>query len=154
MTILALDISIRNTGWALWDGSDYHWGSKSFLDAKEDYGLLFSEYEKWIGNMIFRHDPYLIAMEGTYFGMKGKSAYQLNVLNGITHKVSYIADISRTEYAVSSIKKFITGNGRASKEEVIEAITNKGFEVDNDDEADALAVLSMALGSNSNYQQS
>lgn len=150
MTILALDISIRNTGWAVWDGSDYHWGSKSFDEYKEDYGLLFETYEKWIDNMIYLHNPYLVAMEGTYFGMKGRSAYQLNVLNGLTHKVCYQSDINRTECNVSTIKKFLTGNGRASKQEVVDAITEKGFEVENDDEADALAVLMMTLHSNSN----
>ncbi|MGL9779368.1 MAG: Holliday junction resolvase, partial [Wolbachia sp.] len=42
---------------------------------------------------------------------------------------------------VKTIKRFITGKGNASKSEVIEAIREKGFSPQDDNEADALALM-------------
>ncbi|KLT21927.1 putative holliday junction resolvasome [Wolbachia endosymbiont of Armadillidium vulgare str. wVulC] len=42
---------------------------------------------------------------------------------------------------VKTIKRFIAGNGNASKSEVIEAIREKGFSPRDDNEADALALM-------------
>ncbi|MFP3032560.1 MAG: Holliday junction resolvase, partial [Wolbachia sp.] len=42
---------------------------------------------------------------------------------------------------VKTIKRFIAGNGNASKSEVIEAIREKGFFPKDDNEADALALM-------------
>ena len=42
---------------------------------------------------------------------------------------------------VGSIKRFITGKGNADKAAVIAAIRARGFEPDDDNEADALAIL-------------
>ena len=42
---------------------------------------------------------------------------------------------------VTSIKKFITGKGNANKEEMIKAMNEQGFKVEDDNEADALGVL-------------
>ena len=46
---------------------------------------------------------------------------------------------------VGTIKKHWTGKGNASKEMMIEVAESKGFEVDNDNEADALAISSWAF---------
>ncbi len=42
---------------------------------------------------------------------------------------------------VKTIKRFITGKGNASKSEVIEAVKGKGFIPQDDNEADALALM-------------
>lgn len=45
---------------------------------------------------------------------------------------------------VGTIKKFITGKGNAGKDEVIEAIKALGHQPEDDNEADALALLYLA----------
>ena len=144
--ILALDISVSNLGWAIGDGTAYgsEWGCKSFNAYRLDYGFLFSEYKNWLADMIDTHGITYIAVEGTYPGIKGIAGYLLNNMNGITHTTAYVMDIDRTEYKPTSVKKFTTDNGRASKEEMIAAAVDQGFSVNNDDEADAIAVLRMA----------
>lgn len=144
--ILALDISVHSLGWAYGDGSPTgtEVGTQSFSNCVLDYGFLFSEYKNWLSDMIATYEPDIIAMEGTYPGIKGKAGYMLNNLNGITHTTAYIHDLDRREYAPTTIKKFMTGNGRADKQGVMEAVRERGFTISNDDEADAIAVLLIA----------
>jgi Holliday junction resolvasome RuvABC endonuclease subunit len=46
---------------------------------------------------------------------------------------------------VGTIKKHATGKGNAGKDEMIQAMQAKGHPVENDNEADALAILHWAL---------
>lgn len=60
-------------------------------------------------------------------------------LNGILEKICAEKDIEMITITPSELKKFATGNGRASKEDMIEAARKfLGYEGDNDNEADAL----------------
>lgn len=147
MKILALDISVHQLGWAYQEYEDkpMAFGTKSFSDYCLDYGFLFSTYKNWICDMLTDYEPELLAIEGTYPGIKGRANYLLNNLNGITHTSAYIHDIDRVEFAPTAIKKFITGNGAANKKVVMEAIKERGFTPSNYDESDALGVLLMAI---------
>jgi len=46
---------------------------------------------------------------------------------------------------VGEIKKYIAGHGRATKNEVVKAVSNLGFSPADDNEADALAILLLAI---------
>ena len=61
----------------------------------------------------------------------------------------YIRSIPVEGYAVGTIKLHATGNGRASKQQMIEAAwTRWGVKTTSDDLADALAILSLAIERN------
>jgi crossover junction endodeoxyribonuclease RuvC len=47
-------------------------------------------------------------------------------------------------YSASSIKKYITGKGNASKQEVIDAVKKLGYDPYDDNEADAIAIFLLA----------
>jgi hypothetical protein len=47
-------------------------------------------------------------------------------------------------FGVKTIKKFVTGNGNASKADVIKAIETKGYRPMDDNEADGIALLLLA----------
>jgi Holliday junction resolvasome RuvABC endonuclease subunit len=49
---------------------------------------------------------------------------------------------------VGTIKRYATGKGNASKNEVIAAMRARGFEPADDNEADAIAILLWALETN------
>lgn len=51
---------------------------------------------------------------------------------------------------VQAIKKFMTGKGNATKEEMIAAARQKGFNPETDDEADAIAIMLLAIKDLSN----
>jgi Holliday junction resolvasome RuvABC endonuclease subunit len=55
------------------------------------------------------------------------------------HKIAYQG------VPVGTIKKHATGKGNAGKDEMIQAMRDKGHPVENDNEADALAILHWAL---------
>ena len=46
---------------------------------------------------------------------------------------------------VGTIKRFITGKGNADKEAVVAAVRARGFMPDDDNEADAIAILLWAI---------
>lgn len=141
--ILSLDISSSNTGWAVGSKDIYEFGSISFSEYRGDYGELFSRYEGWLLGQINKHNPVFLSMEGVNRGLQGNARYLLTTMNGITKKTSYEESIPWFEYAPTSIKKHTTGSGRASKEEMVEAVTKMGYEVNNADEADAVGIWLM-----------
>ena len=53
---------------------------------------------------------------------------------------------------VGTIKKFITGKGNADKQAVIDAVRAKGFTPADDNEADAIALLLLAMESKGGQQ--
>lgn len=57
----------------------------------------------------------------------------------------YKKEIKCVGVGVGTIKKFWVGNGRATKEMMIAEANKRGFETDNDNEADAIALLHYAL---------
>ena len=48
-------------------------------------------------------------------------------------------------FSVQAIKRFMTGKGNATKDEMIAAARQKGFNPKTDDEADAIAIMLLAL---------
>ena len=59
--------------------------------------------------------------------------------------VSYQQNIPCISFSVQAIKKFMTGKGNANKDEIITAVKHKGFNPETDDEADAIAIMLLAL---------
>lgn len=54
--------------------------------------------------------------------------------------------------AVKSIKKFMTGTGNATKDQMIAAARSQGFDPKTDDEADAIAILLLGVSSTIDFQ--
>ena len=46
---------------------------------------------------------------------------------------------------MGEIKKYITGHGRATKSDVVKAVSNLGFSPTDDNEADAISILLLAI---------
>ena len=76
--------------------------------------------------------------EGTH------AAHVYGALWGILEKWCYQNDIPCYGREVGDIKKYIAGKGNASKAAVIEAVKQRGYSPEDDNEADALAILSFA----------
>lgn len=74
--------------------------------------------------------------EGTH------AAHIYGALWGILHKWCYQNNIPCQSREVAHIKKHVTGKGNANKTAVIEAMRQRGYDPEDDNEADALALLS------------
>ena len=141
MKILALDISANNTGWCIFeDGKEVEVNSKSFSAFLSEYGMLFAEYEAWLTFILRTHKPDVVAYEDVNGGLQGKARYLLTGMNAITRKQIVKFGLPYLFYSATTIKKFMTDNGRASKEDMIQAAKDRGHTPDNADEADAIAI--------------
>lgn len=146
-TILALDLG-TTTGWAL-RGSDGHItsGSESFRPQRfEGGGMRFLRFRRWISEI----QKSIPELQNLYFeevrrhaGVDAAHAY-----GGFLATLTAWCEHHQIPYQgvpVGTIKKYATGKGNASKEDVIAAIRAHGYAPLDDNEADALALLHWAI---------
>jgi Holliday junction resolvasome RuvABC endonuclease subunit len=144
MRVLALDIA-TNVGWAAGDGTKYYtvYGSHSFWSAERDHGALSYRFCLWLADKITEWQPDLVAIERGFF--RGPMSYHLTGLVWDANRTAYTRGIPRVEYPPTTIKKFITGSGKSDKHDVMTAVADRGFRPETDHEADAIALLLLAL---------
>jgi Holliday junction resolvasome RuvABC endonuclease subunit len=135
MTALALDVGAR-VGWARSDGDC---GTACFRHCG-DIGALCDAFHDWLCDQITEHAPRVLVLERPF----GRAAFTADlpvVLCGIAHMVAHRREIARRELTASAIKKAVAGTGRASKADVIAAVSLDGWSPDTDHAADACALL-------------
>lgn len=95
------------------------------------------------------HTPDIMAMEKVFFATNRKTAIRVGQAQGAIMLSAALLNIPLFEYAPGSIKKQVSGNGRADKNEMQKAVRDllgpgirkkKGKKTHFDNEADALAV--------------
>lgn len=104
-------------------------------------GGRFFRFSCWLNSIIDSHNIDKIVYEQVY-GHAGVEA--AHVYGGFLYHMAAIAFEKKIELygvGVSSIKKAISGNGRASKSDVINAVRSLGFATIDDNEADAIAIM-------------
>jgi hypothetical protein len=146
MNILAIDLG-TTTGWAYGDGSQNISGSESFKPQRfEGGGMRYLRFRRWLTD-IKGHSG---SLDAVYFeevrrhlGVDAAHAY-----GGFMATLTAWCEHHQIPYSgvpVGTIKKFATGKGNASKDEMIEAAKMLGCEVGDDNEADAIHLLRYAL---------
>lgn len=142
--ILSLDLGSR-TGWAIF------WGKNRKASGTWDLKLGAScRPEKYINlaghlrDCLEKYSVEVIAYEVVHFGThKGTDAARLyNGLVATLESEAYSFDLALREVHISTAKKALTGNGRASKEDMMKSAKSrwKKASIDYSDEADALGV--------------
>ena len=148
-TILALDLGTQ-TGWALasCDGSITS-GSQSFKPQRfEGGGMRFLRFKRWltdikqcndgIGQVVFEEVRRHVGVDAAhaYGGFMGQLTAWCE-----HHQIPYQG------IPVGTIKKHATGKGNASKDEMVAAVRARGHAPADDNEADAIALLYLAIDS-------
>ena len=145
MNILALDLG-TDYGFAIYkDDGKFISGTKKLRTYKEKFGARFHEFRKWLLDIISKHSIDSVYFERV-FGHKGIEAG--HCYGGFMYtlaSVCYQQNIPCISFSVQAIKKFMTGKGNANKDEIIAAVRCKGFNPATDDEADAIAIMLLAL---------
>lgn len=152
-TLLALDLSLSSTGYAV-----MQWDSKKqkatvltvgHIDNKRQGRASWSHGKKLLNiylqlSELFQQYQIARVVREQGFSRFNKATQALFRVVGL---VDYIVEIeiqqSITEYSVTTVKKAITGNGKADKQEVavkIQDYLTKETEFAVDDESDAVAV--------------
>lgn len=131
--ILALDMATK-TGWASGTSS----GTEDFRKkAGDSRGMIYIRFEAWLTEICGYIEPELIVYERPH--ARGRAANEL--LNGLlAHLQAYCerCGIEYTDCPSTTLKKFATGKGNASKEMMIDAYRKRlGVDPIDDNHADA-----------------
>ena len=142
MNILALDCSLK-TGWATLINGRIESGTQDFTKKRgESNGLVFMRFNAWLDSL-GKYD--LVVMEQAHH--RGGAATNLCV--GLTTRVEEFAQRIGAECMPihsATLKKFVTGSGRAGKDLMIVAFEKTvGRTPVTDDESDAYFLLKLAM---------
>lgn len=143
MTILALDLGTK-LGWALrYSATEVYHGTQSFdRKASDGAGMRFLKFRQWLKKLAEEHGP----IEAIYYedvrAHKGVAAAHIyGGLKGVLMAWAEERGIPYGGVSVQDIKAYATGKKNASKAQVIAAMEAKGFTPEDDNDADALALL-------------
>jgi len=138
--ILALDLGTV-MGWAKNENGRISSGSVSFKPTHFDSsGCRFSRFTRWLD------ENHCTAFDDVVYEAvrRHKGTIASQIYGGFMAALQVWCDAEGLPYEgvpVGTIKKFATGNGNASKSDMIEAMGKRGHRLGDDNEADALALL-------------
>ncbi len=152
-SILAIDLGTK-TGWALSKEGEITSGSVSFEVTKfNGTGLRFISFRNWLFDMVKKHNVDVVVFEMVY---RHLGTFAAHVYGGFLSQLQVVCEelnIPYQGYGVKEIKKHMTGNGNATKDDMIRATEALGFRPIDDNEADGIAILKLALsGKYSNHE--
>lgn len=146
--LLALDLG-TTTGWAIrLVGDGIESGSTSFRPSRYDGGgMRYLRFRGWLDSMAADAAMGLTAI---YFEevRRHVGTDAAHVYGGLLATLTSWCEQRGIAYQgvpVGTIKRFISGKGNADKQAVIEAVRARGFRPNDDNEADAIAILLWAL---------
>ncbi|MEW5726326.1 MAG: hypothetical protein AB1918_00730 [Pseudomonadota bacterium] len=146
-TILALDLG-TTTGWAmrLADGAVVS-GTMEFMPGRyEGGGMRFLRFRSWLDHLLDGARTIdLIHFEEVRRHAGTDAAH---IYGGFLAHLAAWCELKHIPYQgvpVGTIKRHATGKGNAGKDAVIAAMRSRGFNPEDDNEADALAILSWAI---------
>lgn len=149
MNILSLDLG-THYGWACTVSGEIHSGHmKSKVSRFEGGGMRFMVFRKHLNTI--RNQVMNTYIDAVYFEevRRHKGVDAAHVYGGFLAVLTAWCEDNSIPYAgvpVGTIKKHATGNGGASKNMVMNAVSKRlGKDVTDDNEADALALLYYAM---------
>lgn len=150
--VVALDLATR-TGFAVWVPScEIEYGHFVLPRTGDDVGRFLNEAKRQIWILMCKVNPLRsVVFEAPYVGTKTHqvTARKLMGLACVVEMLCSEFGIDCSEVNNASVRKHFTGVGRAARDEmkrlVLEEARARGYEPENDDEADAIAVLDFTL---------
>lgn len=145
MNILALDLATQ-LGFAHgYIGKKPKHGTVSLHDKKWDgAGIRFVKFQQWIRTTIKENDIDIVVYEGVRRHTGTTAAHVYGGWLSTLWAECETMGVPYTAYGVTTIKKFWTGKGSASKEAMLDASYKRGFDPADDNAADALAIWHLA----------
>ncbi|CAA7614985.1 crossover junction endodeoxyribonuclease RuvC [Magnetospirillum sp. SS-4] len=146
-TILALDLG-TTTGWAmrLADGAVVS-GTMEFKPGRyEGGGMRFLRFRSWLDHLLDGARTIDLLHFEEVRRHAGTDA--AHIYGGFLAHLAAWCELKQIPYQgvpVGTIKRHATGKGNAGKDAVIAAMQARGFNPEDDNEADALAILSWAI---------
>jgi len=120
--ILGIDPGSRTTGYAFLEEQNnriiVHNIGTIELKQFTTMGDKLNHLHKALSELIQCHGPDMAAVETQFFGVNAKSAFVVGQVRGIVLLNFSEAGIPYSEYAPATIKKVVTGNGQAKKDQL------------------------------------
>jgi crossover junction endodeoxyribonuclease RuvC len=145
LRLLALDLSLTSSGWALPDGEVVASGTLrpgSKLSGAARLAWVCDRVVELVGEGDERVS--LVLLEGYSFGSQGRATFSIGELGGAVRMTLFRLGVPFVEVPPAVLKKFAVGSGQASKDEVLLAAARRGgdmFVGSSNDEADAFWLL-------------
>lgn len=137
MKILALDLSLTATGWAI---TPDHFGTERAAGTGVER---LAEYKQWLRRMLLPGFDQAV-IEGYAYGRHNK-AHQIGELGGIIRLTLHEENVPFIEVPPAVLKKYATGKGTAPKPDMrMELYKRSGLDVADDNAVDALWLLAVA----------
>jgi crossover junction endodeoxyribonuclease RuvC len=145
MRILGIDPGLNKTGWAIVEQkNNLQYIDSGFIKNKQDIQIYdkLSLIVQQVKNVMQTYKPNLLAMEETFVNNNAVSSLKLALVRGAIMAIAIENNIKIIEIKPNTIKKVITGNGKADKKQVdymiriiLPKINPKTF-----DESDAIGI--------------
>lgn len=141
MALLALDLGTK-TGFALAQDANIIYGVQNFSVRRfEGGGMRYLRFERWLDEIKATCDIEEVVFEEV---RRHKATDAAHVYGGLLGALSAWCEKHEIPYEgvpVQHIKKYATGKGNSNKAGVINAVRSWGFNPQDDNDADALALL-------------
>lgn len=132
MIIMGVDHSSRRSGFSICKVEDKKikvidtWSYE--IKAKDESERLF-EYNTYIKKCLLKHNPDFLVLEKPSSMINAKTSRLLIALFSMIEFVAFSLNTKHTSYAVCSVRKEITGNGRSDKIDLFNYIKEK-YDID------------------------
>ncbi|MDA7705445.1 crossover junction endodeoxyribonuclease RuvC [Rickettsiales bacterium] len=144
--ILGIDPALRKTGWAIIEKNNnilnFIASGTIKTNDKESMSDRLSDLHYQLAEIIEDHQPKQAAIEETFVNNNSLSSLKLGQARGAIIVTCAIFDLKIYEYASTSVKKAITGVGRADKNQIAQMVKYimPKAKFNSDDESDAIAI--------------
>lgn len=146
MRVLGIDPGSWTTGWGLVGGTATQPIALEFGRFRLEGATLaarLARLQSDLDALVVRLAPNVAAVESAFHGANPRSALQLAHARGVILAVLAGRGLDVIEYTPATVKKSVTGNGRASKDQVqgmVRRLLGGRPKIASADAADALAV--------------
>lgn len=154
MRVLGVDPGSVTTGWGLVGGTAFQPALLECgalrLGAASSFAERLHRLRTEFDALLERLEPTHAAVESPFHGVNARAALQLAHARGVVLAALGGAGIDVVEYSPATVKKAVTGEGRAEKIQVqamVSRLLRPGTAVTDPDAADALAVALCHLAS-------
>lgn len=142
MTILALDLG-NKFGWATKQKTIIS-GWERLTKGKCDPGKKFVLFNHWLQEWNDKKITDIYYEDVVRHCSRDNARAYCGYLS-VLQSYAYKNNIQCIGAGVKQIKKFATGNGNATKQDMIDAAVQAGFDVQDDNQADAIHLLRYAI---------
>jgi crossover junction endodeoxyribonuclease RuvC len=145
--IIGVDPGLNNTGWGI---VEFHGGSNTYIDSgiiktnsKQEFAQRLKLIHASINEVLEKYNPEFVVIEKIFINTNAKSSLDFAYTRGSIILTLALNNLKIQELSPNSVKKRITGNGHASKEQIrymVQNILKIQSDYNNFDTYDALAL--------------